>query len=69
MTDEIFTEEIIKKIEKRVYWATISILIGFCFIWVSMTYYGTVNLIALFVFIIGVSFLNPDDRIKGVSTK
>jgi hypothetical protein len=66
MTEELFTEEQIKKMKNRVYWTVLSIMTGFCFIWVSMTYYGTVNLILLFLFIIGMSFLNPDERIKGV---
>lgn len=69
MTEELFTEEIIKKIKKRVYWATLSILVGFCLIWISMVYYGSVNPVILVLFIIGMSYLNPDDRIKGVEIK
>jgi hypothetical protein len=60
MTDEIFTEEIFEKMQRRVYWAVISCMIGIC-----LAAFG-LNAIVMFFTILVIGYFNPDDRIKGV---
>lgn len=57
-TEPIFSEETVKKMEKRVYWAIISVLFGICFAFFGM------NPLLMFFSILFIGFLNPDDRLK-----
>jgi len=57
---DIFTDEIIAKMERRIYWALISGMFG-------LTLYFLLNLnpIIMFCIILGIGFLNPDDIVRG----
>ena len=63
MSEELFTKEIVEKMERRIYWAFISCLFGICF-----AFFG-LNAIAMFFTILVIGYFNPDDRIKGVTIK
>lgn len=56
----IFTDEIITKMEKRIYWALISTMLG-----LTLGLILNINPYLMFVIILCIGFLNPDDRIKG----
>lgn len=59
MIDELFTDEMIREMQNRVYWAVISCLFGICF-----AFFGY-NTIVMFFTILVIGYFNPDDRIKG----
>ena len=54
----LFTDEIIKKMKKRVYWSIISGMFGICLVILI-----GLNAILMFFSILAIGFLNPYDRL------